>query len=149
MKKIRLFALLLPFLAMHACKRPQAFEYREVKDIQLKHLGLSRTAIGMNLVYYNPNSFGVTLKKIDCDVYLNQSLLGKYLLDTSMHIDKRSVFVVPASVEFNWGDFLKKGFSILMNQEALVSVKGNTRIGKAGINVNVPLNFETKYKFGF
>ena len=50
----------------------------------------------MKLVYFNPNSFGVNLKRIDCDVYVDHNYLRKYLLDTVMHIAKKSEFVVPS-----------------------------------------------------
>ena len=117
-----------------------------MKHIQLKHLGLSKTAVTLDLSYYNPNNFSVTLKKVDCEVFLNQSYIGKYQLDTTMHIEGKSVFVLPVAVEFNVGDVLKRGTSILLNKEALIGVKGTTRVGKMGIYRNVPIQYETKYK---
>jgi hypothetical protein len=46
----------------------------------------------MDLVYYNPNGFGVDLRKVDCDVYVDNTYLGKFQLDTLMHIPRRSEF---------------------------------------------------------
>ena len=146
MKKGILFLLVVTVLIINGCKAPQAFEYRDVKHIQLKHLGLSKTAVTLDLSYYNPNNFSVTLKKVDCEVFLNQSYIGKYQLDTTMHIEGKSVFVLPVAVEFNVGDVLKRGTSILLNKEALIGVKGTTRVGKMGIYRNVPIQYETKYK---
>ena len=143
------FVLFVAILMLNACKSPQAFEYREIKHVELKHLGFSKTVVLLDLVYYNPNNFGVTLKKVDCEVSLNQNYLGHYLLDTTLHIAGKSQFVVPASVEFDMGDFLKRGASILLNKEALVGVKGTTRIGKFGIYRNIPIQYETKYKLPF
>jgi len=88
----------------------------------------------------------VTLKKVDCEVFLNQSYLGKYVLDTALHIEGKSVFVLPVSVEFNLGDILKRGTSILLNKEAIIGVKGITRVGKVGIYRNIPIQYETKFK---
>ena len=129
-----------------ACKAPQAFEYREVKHVALRHLGFSKSAVTLDLLYYNPNDYGVTLKKVDCEVFLNQSYLGKYVLDTALHIEGKSVFVLPVSVEFNLGDILKRGTSILLNKEAIIGVKGITRVGKVGIYRNIPIQYETKFK---
>ncbi len=149
MKKGFIFLIIAIISTQYACKAPQAFEYREVKHVQLKHLGLSKTAVNLDLTYYNPNDYGVNLKKVDCEIFLNQSYLGKYLLDTSMHIAGKSVFVIPVSVEFNMGDILKRGTSIFLNKEALIGVKGTTRVGKMGIYRNIPIQYETKYKLPF
>jgi LEA14-like dessication related protein len=144
-----LFLVIAIVLMLNACKKPQGFEYREIKHAELKHLGFSKTIVLIDLAYYNPNSFSLTLKKVDCEVFLNQNYLGKYLLDTTMHIAGKSIFVVPASVEFDMGDFLKRGASILFNKEALIGVKGTTRVGKFGIYRNIPIQYETKYKLPF
>ena len=146
MKKGFLFLIMGSLLLFNACKAPQAFEYREVKHVGIKHLGFSKSAVTLNLSYYNPNEYGVTLKKVDCEVFLNQSYLGKYVLDTAMHIEGKSVFVLPVSVEFNLGDILKRGTSILFNKEAIIGVKGTTRVGKIGIYRNIPIQYETKFK---
>ena len=143
------FVLLVAMLMLNACNKPQGFEYRSIKHVELKHLGFSKTVVLVDLVYYNPNYFGVTLKKVDCEVSLNQNYLGQYLLDTTMHIAAKSQFVIPASVEFDMGDFLKRGASILLNKEALIGVKGTTRIGKFGIYRTIPIQYETKYKLPF
>ena len=149
MKKSFLFLFITAVVMQVACKTPQAFEYREVKHVELKHLGFSKSKVILDLTYYNPNDYGVTLKKVDCEVFLNQNYLGKYQLDTSMHITRKSSFVLPVSVEFNMGDILKRGASIILNKEALINVKGITRIGKMSIYRNIPIQYETKYKLPF
>ena len=120
-----------------------------MKNLKLDHLGFSKTKVSMDLVYYNPNNFSVNLKKVDCQVFLNQNYLGNYLLDTTIHIAGKSVFVVLASVSFDMMDVIKKGFNILINKEALIGIKGTTRVGKSGFYFNVPIQYETKYKLPF
>ena len=149
MRKITSCLPLLILLGFCACKQPQSFEYREMKNLKLDHLGFSKTMVSMDLVYYNPNNYGVSLKKIDCQVFLNQNYLGNYLLDTTIHIAGKSVFVVPASISFDMMDVVKKGFNILINKEALIGIKGTTRMKKLGIPFNVPIQYETRYKLPF
>ena len=146
MKKRLTYLLLLCFILLNACHKPESFEYREVKNIKLNHLGFNKTTVSMDIVYYNPNNFGVNLKKVDCQVFLNQKYLGDYLLDTTIHISGKSAFVVPASVSFDMIDVVKKGFNILINKEALIGVKGRTRVGRSGIYFTVPIQYETKFK---
>jgi LEA14-like dessication related protein len=100
----------------------------------------------MDVIYYNPNNFGVNLKKVECQVFLNEKYLGDYHLDSLIHVASKSVFVVPASVSFDMVDVMKKGFNILINKEALIGVRGSTRVGRSGIYFNVPIQYETKFK---
>lgn len=100
----------------------------------------------MELVYFNPNGFGVDLKKVDCDIYIDNSYLGKYQLDTLMHIPRRSEFMLPSRVQVDMKAILKNGLNMLFNKEVLISVKGTTRVGKAGFYKNVPFDYEARHK---
>lgn len=129
-----------------ACKKPQSFEYRDVRNFQIDSLGLGYSTIKMDLVYFNPNNFGVDLKQVDCDVFVNNNYLGKYLLDTTMHIAKRSEFVLPGRIQVDMKNIFKNSLVALFNKEVLIHVKGNTRAGKSGIFFNVPFDYSTKQK---
>ena len=145
MKKALLFALPVLFLA--ACTQPQGFDYRDVKNIKIENMGFDKTILNMDLVYYNPNGFGVDLKKVDCDVYVDNSYLGKFLLDTLMHIPRRSEFNLPSRIDIDMKAVLKNGLNLLFSQEVLINVKGTTRVGKAGFYKTVPFNYEARHKF--
>lgn len=129
------------------CKKPQGFEYRSIKNFQVEKIGLNKTQIAMELVYFNPNNFGVDLKHVDCDIYINKSYLGKYVLDTTMHIDKRSEFSLPSRIQVDMKNVFKNTLTVLTSQEVQVDVTGNTRVGKAGIFITVPFTYSGKHKF--
>jgi LEA14-like dessication related protein len=101
----------------------------------------------MDLVYFNPNSFGVQLRKVDCDVYIEDQYLGKYQLDTLMSIPKKAEFVLPSRMEVNMRNIFKNTFSVLFSKEVLVKVQGTTRVGKGNFFINVPVNYEGRHKF--
>ncbi len=92
----------------------------------------------------NPNNFKVDLKKVDCDVYIDNRYLGKYALDTLMHIPKKQNFELPSRMRVSMGGVFKNAFSLLMNKEVLIKVKGKTKIGKGSIFFDVPFTYETK-----
>jgi LEA14-like dessication related protein len=129
-----------------ACKKPQGFEYRDVQNFSIDSLGFDRSTITMNLVYFNPNDFGVDLKHVDCDVYINHNYLGKYTLDTTMHIAKRSEFSLPSKVQVDMRNIYKNSLNVLFSQQVQVDVTGNTRVGKAGFFVNVPFKYSGTHK---
>jgi len=148
--KLYMRFIVLAFLlcAFFACKKPQGFEYRDIQNFSIDSLGFDRSTISMNLVYFNPNSFGVDLKHVDCDIYINQNYLGKYTLDTTMHIAKRSEFSLPSKMQVDMRNVFKNSLNVLLSQEVQVDVTGNTRVGKAGFFVNVPFKYSGKHKMG-
>jgi LEA14-like dessication related protein len=138
--------LLLTIALFANCSKPQGFEYRDVKNVQLNQLNFERSTLSMELVYYNPNAFGVDLKKVDCDVYIDKNYLGKYQLDTTMHINRKSEFTLPSTMAVDMKSIFKNALNMLFSNEVLVTVKGTTRVGKAGFYVTVPFNYEARHK---
>ena len=145
---MRFVIIVLLCCLLFACKKPQGFEYRDVQNFSIDSLGFDRSTISMNLVYFNPNNFGVDLKHVDCDIFINHSFLGKYVLDTSMHIAKRSEFALPSRIQVDMRNVFKNSLNVLFSQEVLVDITGNTRVGKAGIFVNVPFKYSGTHKLG-
>ena len=146
MKHWYFFAFFTSIFFLYSCKQPQSFEFREMKDLQIKHLGISKSVVSMNLVFYNPNNMSINLKNIDCEVFFNEKYLGDYKLDTLIHISGKSTFMLPASIHFDMLDIFKKGISTIMNREALISVKGTTKVGKSIFYKNLPIQYEMRYR---
>ncbi|MCW3114890.1 MAG: type 2 family protein [Segetibacter sp.] len=149
MKKLLSFLIFILSICCFSCKKPAAFDYRNVKNIRVESLGLNTSKLSMDLVYFNPNNFGVNLKNVDCDLYLDSNYLGKFVLDTMMHIPKSSEFTLPASMQVNMKGLFKNSLSILFNKEVTIGAKGTTRVGKGGFYVTVPFSYEGKQKINF
>jgi len=144
MRSLLYFSLII--LAI-GCTKPQSLDYRDIRNFNVEKFGFDKSTISMDLVYYNPNNFGVQLRKVDCDIYINDQFLGKYLLDTSMSIPKKTEFTLPSRMEVDMKNAFKNSLSVLFSNEVLVKVKGTTRVGKGGIFLNVPVNYEGRHKF--
>lgn len=140
-----ILGLLLSVLFV-ACAAPKTFEYRAVKNIKLDQLGFDHTNLTMDLEYYNPNSFGLDLKKLDADVYIDNRFLGKFNLDTLMHIPKKANFSLPSKIAVDMKAMYKNALNLVLSKEVLVSIKGTTRVGKAGIFRTVPFTYEGRHK---
>lgn len=145
MKILPLLLLLAAFST--SCKKPESFEYRDLKNFKVDSLGFEKSSISMDLVYFNPNNFGVDLKHVDCDVYIEHNYLGKYILDTTMHIAKKSEFSVPSRMQVDMKNLVKNTFTSIFANDMLLEVKGTTRVGKAGIYITVPFSYSGRYKF--
>ena len=142
-----IIAALSVWIISSACKKPQGFDYRGVKNVKLQKVGFDNSKLSMELIYFNPNNFGVRLKKVDCDVFVDNNFLGKYTLDTSLYIDKKSEFVLPSYMNIEMKNIYKNVFNVLFSKEIAIKLKGTTKVGKSGIYLTIPINYETKQKF--
>jgi LEA14-like dessication related protein len=118
-----------------------------MQNLRIDSVGLASSRISLELVYFNPNNFGVDLRNVNCDVYINHNYLGKYVLDTLMHIAKRSEFVIPSSMHVDMKNVYKNALSTFLSRQVLVELNGSTRVGKSGIFVTVPFNYSAMETF--
>ena len=137
---------LFTIMVFSACQKPQAFDYRSVKNVKIEKLGFDKSTLCLDLVYYNPNNFGVDLRKVDCDIYIDNHYLGKYKLDTLMHIQRRAEFTLPSRIQVDMQSIFKNVLTVLFNKEVLLNVKGTTRVGKAGFYKTISFNYEARHK---
>ena len=136
-------------LGMMSCKKPVSFDYRNVKNVRVESLGLNTSKVSMDLVYYNPNNYGVNLKNVNCDLYLDSNYLGRFILDTLMRIPKNSEFTIPANMQVDMKGLLKNSLNLIFNNEVTIGAKGSTRVGKGGFFVTIPFNYQGKQKINF
>jgi len=125
-----------------SCQAPKELEYRDVRKLELKQLGFNQSAINFELVYFNPNKFGLDLKKVESDVYLDNIYLGKFQLDTLMRIPKNSEFVLPSTIYIDMQNLMKNAAQLMFKKEILIKAKGNVKIGKGGIFKTLPFTYE-------
>jgi LEA14-like dessication related protein len=115
--------------------------------MELKQLGFNESKLNFELVYFNPNKFGLDLKKVDSEVYLDNIYLGKFQLDTLMHIPKNSEFILPSSININMQNLMKNAVQLMFKKDILVKAKGNVKIGKGGIFKTLPFTYESRQEF--
>jgi LEA14-like dessication related protein len=124
---------------MNDVKEP---EYRNIQNVHLVTVGPLQTTAGVDLVYYNPNKFGVQVTEAQGDIYVDSSLLGKFQLSDKVQVKKKSEFTLPALVKIDMINLLKNHRDLLQKKEALLTIQGTAEIRKAGFSRNVPIKFE-------
>lgn len=130
-----------------SCNKPQSFEYRGMQNLKMDSVGLVSSKISLELVYFNPNNFGVDLRNVSCDIYINHNYLGKYVLDTVMHITKRSEFAIPGSMNVDMKNIYKNAIGTFLSKQVLVELNGSTKVGKGGFFITVPFNYSAMETF--
>lgn len=138
-------AILISLIVFSSCgtanvKEP---EYRDIREVRLIELGLLQSTAGVDLIYYNPNNFGVQVTEARGDVYIDNAYLGRFGLDEKVQVPKRSEFIVPAIVRLDMIGAIKNQREIFKKKEAMVRIEGVARVKKAGITREIPIHFES------
>lgn len=132
--------LLLASCGTSNVKQP---EYRDIRDVRLIELGILQSTAGIDLVYYNPNNFGVQLTEAKGDVYIDNAYFGKFELGQKVDVRKNSEFIVPAVVKLDMIGAIKNQKDLFKKKEALIKIEGSARVKKAGFNRDIPIRFES------
>jgi len=132
-------------LFLSSCKSSdvQEPEYRDIRNIRLVNVGVLQSTAGIDLIYYNPNNFGVTLSEARGDVYIDNEYLGRFSLEEKVQVGKRSEFVVPALIKLDMIGAFKNHRDIYKKKEALIRIDGIARVKKSGFSKDVPIKYES------
>ena len=117
-------------------------EYREIRNIRLINLGPLQSTAGVDLVYYNPNDFGVQVASARGDIYIDNNYFGRFELDDKVQVRKRSEFTLPAIVKVDMIGVAKNQRDLYKKKEALVRVEGVAMLRKAGFSREVPIKYQ-------
>ncbi len=142
-KSVLIYSLAL-FFFVSSCAPPKDFEYRDTRNIKLNSLGFNQSTLSFELVYFNPNKFGMDLKTVDSEVFIDSLYLGKFQLDTLMHIPRQSEFTLPSTIQLNMRNLMKNAATLMFKKDVLIQAKGTVKAGKSGFYKTVPFTYETR-----
>jgi LEA14-like dessication related protein len=143
-----LIILLLTNLLI-SCSTPKELEYRDFKNFTIEEVGFSSSSLKMDLIYYNPNNFGLELNRTDLDIFINNNYLGRTAQEYQVSIPRRAEFSIPIKIDVDMKNLLKNGFTTFINNEVMVKVTGSIRVGKINVFKSFPVNYEGKQQFTF
>jgi LEA14-like dessication related protein len=132
----------LVFLASCKSENVKEPEFRDISNVRLVELGVLQSTAGVDLIYYNPNNFGLQLSEARGDVYVDNAYLGRFGLEEKVQVGKRSEFVVPALIKLDMIGAIKNQRELLKKKEVLVRIDGIARVKKAGFTRDVPIKYE-------
>jgi LEA14-like dessication related protein len=134
-----IFSIIFSSCGTNNVKEP---EYRDIRNIRLINLGPLQSTAGVDLVYYNPNKFGVQVVTARGDIYIDSSYFGQFELDEKVQVKKRSEFILPATVKVDMISVIKNQRELYKKKEALVKIQGTAMVKKSGFSKEIPINYE-------
>ena len=136
---LTIFLIILSSCGTSNVKEP---EYRDIRNIRLINVGPLQSTAGVDLIYYNPNKFGVQIEAARGDIYIDSSYFGKFELDEKVQVKKRSEFILPATVKVDMISAIKNQRDLYKKKEALVKIQGTAVVRKGGFSKEVPISYE-------
>lgn len=130
-----------------SCSSPKELEYRNFNNFSIQKLGFNNSTVSLDILYYNPNNFGMQLKNSDLDIFIDGSLLGHSTFDTLIRIPRRDTFTLPVKFDVNMQNIYKNAWNTLTGKEVTVKLTGKIKVGKANVFMNFPVNYETRETF--
>jgi|GEM_PF-773727 LEA14-like dessication related protein len=144
MKKLILTLSPALMLLFAACKTAQIREpeYREIRAVRIMDVDLLHTTAGLDLIYYNPNDFGVQLNEARGDVYIDGMHLGRFGINDKVQVGKHKEFTVPAVIKLDNISAIRNHRDIWKKDEAVIRIEGFARVKKSGYVKEVPIRYE-------
>lgn len=142
-----LLPILLLVLLSTSCHAPKDLVFKEFNGLSVDNISFSGAALKVNLVYYNPNNFGLQLSRTDLDVYVDSTYLGHSAQDIQVTIPKRQDFTIPLKVDLDVKNLLKNGINSYFNRNVAVRVLGSVTLGKVGVFKKFAVDYTSMQNF--
>lgn len=127
-----IFSLFL-ILFMTSCREPKDLVFKDFQNLKIERLGFAGAKLTLDLIYYNPNNFGLQLNRTDLDIFVDSTLLGHSLQDVQINIPRRENFTVPLAIDLDMKNLLKNGLSAAFKKDVKVRLLGKVKVGKGGV----------------
>jgi LEA14-like dessication related protein len=130
-----------------SCQAPRELEYRDFKNLKVEKAGFTASTLKVDLIYYNPNNFGLQLKYTDLDIYVDNNYLGHSSQDYQISIPRLAEFTMPLAIEVDMKNLLKNALPTLLGKEVLIKITGTVKLGKANVYKTFPVSYEGLQRF--
>ncbi|MEP7254738.1 MAG: LEA type 2 family protein [Ferruginibacter sp.] len=130
-----------------SCQAPKELVYRDFKNLKVGKLGFGSSTLNLDLIYYNPNNFGLQLRNTDLDIYVDGNYLGHSSQDLQINIPRLAEFTLPLQIEVDMKNVLKNALPTLLGKEVVVKVTGKVKLGKANVYKSFTVDYESVQRF--
>ena len=147
MKPYHILFLIVTIIFLSNCRAPQDLVFKDYKNLKIQNIDFSSANLKVDLVYYNPNNIGLELNRTDFDLFIDSSYLGHSTQNLQIAIPARKEFTLPLDIKVDLKNLLKNGLTALSSKEVLIQLKGNVRVGKAGIYKIIKVDYASRQNF--
>lgn len=145
------FPALIICLLLYSCVEKLKPTFKGVENIKVKTLSLSNIVVGADVVIHNPNPVGITLKKSDLDVTVEDVKVGDLIQNDPVEIPKKGNFNLPLDIMFKPQSLLKgggldglvqMGLDMIGDQEVRILIEGDLTFDVLDQEITIPIKTE-------
>ncbi|MEO7445997.1 MAG: LEA type 2 family protein, partial [Ferruginibacter sp.] len=136
-------------ILLTSCQEPKDLVFKDFQNLSVQQLGFAGAKLKVDLIYYNPNNFGLQLSRTDLDIFVDSTLLGHSIQDIQLNIPGRDNFTIPLSIDLDMKNLFRNGLAAAFNKEVNVRLLGKVKVGKAGVYKTFNVDYSTIQKFSF
>jgi len=131
---LRLPLFLLPLLfPLTSCFSYKQVELKDITNVAVEKMDAKGIAVRVSALIHNPNGYRIHVLDPDVDLYLNDTYIGKGILDSALVLERKAtnVYSVPLHADLQGGSLLMLLLSGAMTGGDLkLGAKGSI-VGKA------------------
>lgn len=138
--------LLTAFLTITiiSCRNIKSPELKEIENLSIHKMGLKESVVNLKVHYFNPNNFGVKLKKAEGNAWIDGKALGQFTMDSLIKIAPKSDFWIPVKLKLDMSHFVENMAAAFLGKQVMLKIYGTARVGKGFLFMNYPLEYEGK-----
>ncbi|HSU27935.1 MAG TPA: LEA type 2 family protein [Chitinophagaceae bacterium] len=129
-------------ILVFSCKNYKEPEFRNIETARVSKLGLKESTVILGLLYYNPNNSRLQVKEASGDAWIEGNYVGKFSMDTLIHIPANGEFQLPVTLIMDMSHFIGNAATSYLNEKVNVKIEGKAKVGKAGFFINYPIHYE-------
>lgn len=150
--KVNFFVSFFFLFALTSCEFKDV-KLEKVQDFEVNSLNGGKLDATINLVLSNPNSFPITVKSGEFELYSGKKSFGDAQLKKAFKINANSTEVYPVQLTGNMGDMITAGLTglagLLSGKKPEVLVKGELKVGNFFYHKKVPIEIKTELPMSF
>ena len=143
MKKHRLIIItIIILIVLTSCLDYKPITITGINGVEVNNLTLTSVDLKVLVPINNPNDFDFKIKKVNVDIYMGKTKLGKAEDFTDVKILAKSNDVHPFKIKVNFGDILSQSaaiFQSLMKRKGKFKIKGFIKVKAFMISKKIPI----------
>jgi LEA14-like dessication related protein len=133
-------ALLLLALGF-GCSQPKGLEFTGFRNFNIQPVSFLNSKIGLEIGVFNPNKFDIRVDKVEADISLSGTHVGKYRLDSGFMIPANASFSMPVELNVKNSALVGNALGILSGDSIPYSLSGKVRAGRKIATAEIPFTY--------
>ncbi len=149
---VPLTIIVLSSILIFGCKEPVKPEYKKMTNVKFNSI-MANKGVSLNIsadvILNNPNFVGVTISKMDFDVFVEGIKVSDMVQDVSKKMPANSDFTLP--LNFNvplmkvFAGFKPTIADLMKKRTVKVKIIGDIFVKPAGVEFKLPVEYEDTY----